>query len=170
MLAPPPPKTCPSCGELLAPEALHVRFSAPDPVLGLPPDDRADRTLGHDPLLLVRGVGAFVRVLLPVRLDDERLVTFGTWLGVHPEDLQRASFIWEEPEYGTLALDGVLANAVPPWGREVLGASCTARVERTDEVPYVEHSDDDRLERILHEPQPASAVLAAIPHAAPLAN
>jgi hypothetical protein len=40
----------------------HVRFVLPDPVLAVPESERAERTWGHDPLLQVQGIGAFVRV------------------------------------------------------------------------------------------------------------
>jgi hypothetical protein len=73
--------------------------------------DMANR--GHD---AGRGLGAFIRALMPVRLVGGDTVTYGVWLGVHPEDLQRAFKVWREPEYVDLRLAGLVANDVQPWG------------------------------------------------------
>ena len=66
-------------------------------------------------MMQVPGTGAFVRVLLVVRLAGSHAVTYGVWVGVDPDDLQRAFRVWWESEYENLRLEGVLANSVPPW-------------------------------------------------------
>jgi hypothetical protein len=50
-------------------------------------------------MLQVPEVGPFVRVLMPVRLLGGDVLTFGLWLGVHPDDLQRAFAEWWAPTY-----------------------------------------------------------------------
>jgi hypothetical protein len=79
--------TCPKCGRPLDDHNRHLRFTWPDPVLSVPESERHSRTWGNDVLMQVKDVGSFVRVLLPVRLSGGYTVTFGTWLSVHPEDL-----------------------------------------------------------------------------------
>jgi len=65
-------------------------FRLPEPVLDVPEAERASRTWGNDVLMQVQGVGAFVRILVPVHLTGGYTVTFGAWLGLHPDDLRRA--------------------------------------------------------------------------------
>ena len=99
-----------------------MRFGLPDPVLDRSPEGLPDGTwLSHaDPrtsvMMQVPGLGAFVRALLPVRLTGGHTVTYGVWVSIDPRDLQRAFPVWWQPEYARLELDGVLANALQPWG------------------------------------------------------
>ena len=106
------------------------------------------------------GVGAFIRALLPVALSGGFTVTFGVWLAVHPDELWRAFAIWWEPEYETLAFDGRLANAVPPWG--LLAAPVRAVVRDRNQTPYCDSSSDERLEAVLTNEWPHDLVLDAI--------
>jgi hypothetical protein len=144
-----------------------VRFRLPDPVLDVPQREYTPGTWSSeaDPsravLLQVPGVGAFVRCLLPVRLTGGHAITFGVWLGVHPDDLQRAAAVWWEPAYRDLVLEGRLANALPVWG--LLAAPAEARVHDEDETPYVVGSPDPLLARVLSEAWPHEDVLAAVP-------
>ena len=112
-------------------------------------------------MLQVPNVGAFVRALLPVRLTGGYQVTFGVWMAVHPDDLQRAFRIWWEPEYVDLVLDGVLANALPTW--DVFGASLQAVVRNADHTPYVETTSHSALQRVLTDEWAHESVLSALP-------
>ena len=111
-------------------------------------------------MMQVPGVGAFIRALLPVALSGGFTVTFGVWLAVHPDELRRAFAIWWEPEYETLALDGRLANAVPPWG--LLAAPVRAVVRDPNQTPYCDSSIDERLAAVLTNEWPHDLVLDAI--------
>lgn len=42
--------------------------------------------------------GGFVRALLPISLAGGHKMTYGVWVGIHPQDLQRAFAVWWEPE------------------------------------------------------------------------
>jgi hypothetical protein len=53
-------------------------------------------------LMQVPDVGTYVRALVPVSLTGGHTVTFGVWLLVTPEDLQRAAAVWTGPEYAGL--------------------------------------------------------------------
>jgi len=158
--------TCSMCGRAQHPRDRHVRFTLPDPVL-----DTADQCdargawMSHDDpnrsvMMQVPGVGAFIRALLPVALSGGFTVTFGVWLAVHPDELRRAFGIWWEPEYRTLALDGRLANAVPPWG--LLAAPVRAVVRYPNQTPYCDSSMDERLAAVLTNEWPHDLVLDAI--------
>ena len=112
-------------------------------------------------MMQVPGLGGFVRVLLPVHLTDGYTVTFGTWLGVHPDDLNRAFNVWWQAEYQDLQLEGRLANALPKWG--LLGAAASTVVRDTDATPYVAHSGDPILSSVLSEEWSHADVLATLP-------
>jgi hypothetical protein len=152
---------CPTCGRELSSHDRHVLFRLPEPVLALPEHERAARTWETEALMQVEGVGAFVRTSLPVRLTGGHQVTFGVWLGVRPEELQRAFREWWAPTYSDLVLDGLVANDVPPWG--LFGRGARAVVRDANALPYLDSSADPELTRVLGEEWPHEAVLAALP-------
>jgi hypothetical protein len=124
--------------------------------------------LSHDDanssvMMQVPGVGPFVRVLMPVRLLGGDTLTFGLWLGVHPEDLQRTFKEWWAPTYPNLVLDGRIANDVQPWG--LLAKPASAVVRNPDETPYLAASTDALTEQVLTQEWPHEPVLAALPEA-----
>ena len=115
----------------------------------MPPDERAARTWGSDPLIQVQGVGAFVRVLLPIRLTGGFSLTVGTWLAIDPARLRSVWEQWETPSYDSIELHGYLANKIPPWGASVFGAPCTATVRDPSLFPYVTASSEPNLNAVL---------------------
>lgn len=158
---------CPECGRPLDVHNRHVRFRLPDPVAAIGAQGLPDGSwMSHeDPttsvMMQVPNVGPFVRCLLPVHLTGGYSVTFGVWLAVPPEDLQRAFRIWWEPEYRDLVLGGYLGNTLPVW--QLLGAPATADVRDVNETPYVTGSSDGALLRVLSEEWPHEELLAALP-------
>ena len=158
------PGTCAECGRPLDEHNRHLRFNLPQPVLDLVPneEERAAKTWGNDVLMQVRGVGAFVRVLVPVNLTGGYSVTFGAWLGVEPAALRRAYEVWWKPEYLELRLDGVLANMLPPWEADTYPRPLEAAPRVMDEVPYATVSSDETVTRILTEQWPHQPVLEAV--------
>ena len=128
----------------------------------MPRSERAARTWGNDVMMQVEGVGAFVRILVPVHLTGQHKVTFGAWLGVHPDDLRRSYEIWLTPEYGQLTLRGHLANMLPPWEEETFVKPLDAAVRDPEAVPYAIASSDGMMQRILREEWPHELVLAAV--------
>ncbi len=155
---------CPTCGRLLDEHQRHLRFRLPEPVLEVPASERADRTWGNDVLMQVRDVGAFVRVLVPVRLTGGYTITYAAWLSVHPEDLRRAWEGWWTPAYAELRLAGVLANKLPAWETETYGKPLVAAVRDPDAAPYATDSDDAFMRRVLREEWPHELILAASAH------
>jgi hypothetical protein len=155
------------CGRSRDAHNRHVRFTLPDPVLAAPQRERtAGSWLSHDDaaasvMMQVPGVGAFVRVLLPVSLLGGDTVTYGLWLGVDPEELQRAFSEWWAPTYPELVLEGRIANAVQPWG--LLGRPATAAVRNQDETPYLTSSSDSLTAQVLTQQWLHDEVLGALP-------
>jgi hypothetical protein len=153
------PRVCPGCGSPLSDHERNVRFRLPDPVLSLPDEERANRVWGNDVLMNVQDLGGFVRALLPVHLVDGTSLTFGLWLGVHPDDLQHLWSIWWEPEYAEVSFTGHVANDLAPWSGQVLARPVRAEVRDPDSVPIVVASDDDLVARIIGSSWPPDLVL-----------
>jgi hypothetical protein len=145
---------CSICGRPLEEHDRHVRFVLPEPVLAVPAEERQARTWGNDVLMQVDGVGAFVRILLAVKLTGGHKLTYGAWLSVHPDRLRHAWEIWRTPAYSGLRLDGVLANTLPAWPSETYAKPMVAAVLDVDHVPYAVDSPDDFMRRVLREEWP----------------
>ena len=130
-------------------------------MLEVPPDERPSRTWGSDPLIQVQGVGAFVRVLLPIRLTGGFSLTVGTWLAINPALLRSVWETWETTAYSTMVLEGFLANKIPPWGASVLGAPTTAVVRDPSQNPYLSSSPQPDLNAVLSNEWPHNEILDA---------
>lgn len=158
------PSRCPTCGRALSDHDRDIRFRLPQPVLeaSLETEELAGRTWGNDVLMQVQGIGAFVRVLVPVRLTGGFGVVFGAWLGVHPDDLRRAWEVWNGPEYMGLELSGFLANELPPWRAHTCGKPLAASPRSPDELPYACESSDPVLQNILTQEWNHDLVLSSI--------
>jgi hypothetical protein len=111
-------------------------------------------------MMQVPDVGTYVRALVPVALTGGHTVTFGVWLLVTPDDLQRAASVWTGPEYAGLTLDGWLANSLPGWG--LLGTEVTAAVRKRQHTPYCVDSPDRVLAAVLTQEWRHDLVLDAL--------
>jgi hypothetical protein len=128
-------QVCAQCGRVLDAHDRHVRFRFPSLVLdrsqgGLPEGTwLSHEDPGTSVMMQVPGLGAFVRALLPVRLTGGHTVTYGVWVGIHPDDLQRAFAVWWQPGYTGLTFDGALANTLPPgaYSRLPSASRCETR-------------------------------------------
>jgi hypothetical protein len=130
-------------------------------VLAIPAVERAARTWETEVMMQVEGVGAFVRALLPVRLDGGHRLTFGLWLAVEPEDMHRALDMWWAPSYPDLVLDGFIGNHVPPW--DLVGKPVQAVVRDPGETPYLDTSTDHEVTHVLMDSWPHDYVMNALP-------
>ncbi|MET7419938.1 DUF2199 domain-containing protein [Dactylosporangium sp. NPDC005555] len=155
--------SCRLCGSGLDPAQLDVRVLLPDVLLDAPREE-----WGREPLLEVYGFGAFVRCLLPVHLSGGMLLTFGTWLSVHPDDLRHAREVWRTADYPSLELDGTLANAIQPWGQAILDAPVRVAVRKADEIPYVVASPHATLGRVIADEWDRDTVLGSLATALPV--
>ena len=114
-------------------------------------------------MMQVDGVGAFVRILVPIRLTGGYTVTFGAWLGVHPDDLGHAYEVWTTDMYAHLVLNGVLANGLPPWIDQTFRQPLRAAVRDVDQIPYADGSDDAFVASLLTEEWAHDVVLPYLP-------
>jgi hypothetical protein len=158
--------TCPTCERPLDRHNRNIRFRLPDPVQETIEQERAPGAwMSHvdataSVMMQIPDVGPFVRALVPVALTGGHTVTFGVWLLVDPDDLQRASQIWETPEYANLVLDGWLANSLPGWG--LLGKPVRAAVKTRQHTPYCVDSTDPVLSAVLTQEWRHDLVLDAL--------
>lgn len=104
-----------------------------------------------------------MRTLLPVNLTDGFTVTFGVWLAVESDVLHHAWQIWHAPDYVGLRFCGQLANALPPWGEQVVGRRVCTEVRDANAIPSVCASDDPLVARILADEWPHDEVLPHLP-------
>ncbi|CAM3943887.1 DUF2199 domain-containing protein [Kibdelosporangium persicum] len=154
---------CPTCGNEMDAHDRHVRFLLPEPVLAVSGQENAPGTwLSHSTphesvMMQVPGAGAFVRALLPIKLEQGHAITYGVWLAIDPSKLQSVFAAWWSPEYKDLKITGFLANSIPPWG--MLGSPVEAIVRDPDETPYCDRSSDPQLNRVLHDEWPHDVVL-----------
>lgn len=159
--------TCALCGRPGDGHDRNVRFRLPDPVVGLPEQERTPGIWLSEPdparavMMQVPELGGFVRALLPVQLAGGHSVTFGVWVGLHPGDLKETFDVWWAPEYKDLRLDGRLANALPLW--EVFGVPVSLEVRDPDATPYCVSSQDEKLHSVLTSEWDQELVWAALP-------
>jgi len=157
---------CPTCSRPLERHNRNVRFRLPDPVQETIEQEKAPGAwLSHldaqtSVMMQIPEVGPFVRALIPVALTGGHTVTFGVWLLVDPDDLQRAYRVWETPAYVDLVLDGWLANSLPGWG--LLGTPVRAAVRKREHTPYCVDSTDPVLAAVLTQEWRHDLVLDAL--------
>lgn len=159
---------CAYCGRPIDDHNRNFRFRFPDRVVSLLDAGRLDVSdlEGDEQLdtaIYGEDVGCFLRVLLLVCLSDGYAVTFGTWLEVTSEDLEKVREVWTTPAYSELKLGGLLANAIPPWGEDLLNAPAGAAVLDEGSFPYVIVSTDPLLTQVLDDEWPHDLVLGALP-------
>ncbi|MFE4659000.1 DUF2199 domain-containing protein [Streptomyces hydrogenans] len=169
LAAAPAPSACSCCGDALADERrVDVRFGLPDLAFELP--EEARRSPGPSALLALDGGGFFVRCLLPVRLTGETELVLGAWVETDEETFRHAAAVWEDQvAYPELVVRGRLANAVMPWGEDVLGAEFTGRIVDAEELPYLVEGHGEVAARLLGETWDRDHVLARFPHPLPVA-
>ncbi|MFK0005105.1 DUF2199 domain-containing protein [Paenarthrobacter sp. NPDC090522] len=156
---------CTMCGRSAAEHEKNLRFLLPDPVLDSPEQhEAAGSWLSHgnpneSVMMQIPNIGPFIRALLPVQLAGGGSLTYGVWVAIHPEDLQRTFAIYWEPEYADLRLTGYLANSIEPWG--MLGAPVELAVKDTEQTPYCVGSPDPVLADVLGKQWPHDLLDAA---------
>ena len=154
---------CNSCGRPLDDHNRHIRFGLPEPLLSIPEAERAALTWGNDVLMQVRGVGGFVRILIPVKLSGGYTVTYGAWLSVASEDLHKAWEVWNDNSlYQQLRISGILANMLPGWESETYIKPVETAVLNVEHTPYAVDSPDDFMRSVIQAEWPHEVVLAAI--------
>ena len=150
---------CACCG--IAPDPrgrpLSITFEQPDVIDEIHPE--LLDTWGGDPFLAIKGIGFFVRVILPVKLSDGFAVDFGTWLEVINEDFRALWNTWNFPEYKDFEIQGYVGNVIAPFDA-FPHALVKATVRETEQVPYLTSSENSVFTRLLSDTWPHATVLA----------
>jgi Uncharacterized protein conserved in bacteria (DUF2199) len=139
----------------------------------MPESERSIKTrLGGDDFLYFDPAGTFetgrtfVRALLEVHVrgTSPARVVFGVWLLLPPNETRKTWEAWgNAPEYANLAVDGLLANGVPPWRDEVRDKPCHAAVRDPAHLPVIMSSSDPLLARVLTDQWPSEEILPSLP-------
>jgi hypothetical protein len=153
------------CGDEPDPDHPGFEFPLPHLVAELSEEERAKRLrVDTGALMVADGVGNFLKVRLPIPLDDGRTVVYLAWVALRAEVIED---VVARTNAGTLPghrFEGLLCNAIGPWAEEVLRAPVVLvgqPVKREGRVPYCEvvESGDPLLSRALSERWPAEFVL-----------
>jgi hypothetical protein len=141
---------CPDCGRKVIGLDREVTFGFPDEVFVLSHEERGRRVASFGKSFVTLDSDRFfLRVLLPVQLDIGREFRFGVWIEVSKREYKRIWDLWDEPEYSTVSVEGVLANAVPPWADAIGGAPCRAAARNATDALYIESSTQPALAKVL---------------------
>ncbi|MFF9813456.1 DUF6348 family protein [Streptomyces sp. NPDC014006] len=153
------------CGGHLDPEHPGFDLALPHLVAELSEEERRRRVKSDTgAIIIAEGVGNFLKVRLPIRLDDGRTVVYLAWVylqaaviddfvqRIHNDDLDGHRF------------EGLLCNAIGPWGEGVLRAPVVLGGQRINEDGSVRRSEvlestDPLLSKVLSETWPAAFVL-----------
>ncbi|RMI44476.1 DUF2199 domain-containing protein [Actinomadura harenae] len=154
-----------SCGGHLDPEHPGFEISEPHLLAELSPEERARRIrTDTDVLKIAKDVGNFLKVRLPIRLDDGRTVVYLLWVYLRAEVADELVRRVNDSDIEGFRFEGLLCNTVEPWGEDVLRAPVVLggqRVNPDGSLRYSEilESSDPLLSRILTETWPAEDVL-----------
>lgn len=153
------------CGGALDPE--HPGFAHPLPHLvgELSPAERAERvTTDTGAVMVARGIGNFLKVRLPIRLDDGRTVVHLAWVLLSAEVIEDYTRRVHDDTLDGHRFEGLFCNAVEPWGEELLQARVLLGGQRVKpdgsiQLSEVLDSEHPLLAQILRESWPAEFVL-----------
>jgi hypothetical protein len=156
--------TC-DCGEELDPE--HPGFALPLPhlIAELPPEERERRVrVQTDAIIVAAGVGNFLKVRLPVQLDDGRTVAYLVWIYLEAKVINEVTRRAREDSLAGHRFSGLLCNGVGPWGNQLLRAPVTLEGRPSEgldavgicEVVQTEHK---LLGEVLRNRWPAAMVM-----------
>ena len=98
-------------------------------------------------MMVVPEAGGFVRAVFPIKMTEGHTLTYGVWVGVDSDTLNRAFELWWDPEYPSLKISGRLANPIGPWG--LLATPVDLRVLNPDATPYCTSSSDPACQLVL---------------------
>ncbi|MFB6820649.1 DUF6348 family protein [Streptomyces virginiae] len=153
------------CGGTLDPE--HPGFAHPLPHLigELSPAERAERvTVDTGAVMVAEGVGNFLKVRLPIHLDDGRTVVHLAWVRLAAEVIEDYTRRVHDGALEGHRFEGRLGNAIDPWGEELLQAPVLLGGQREEaggsiRPSEVLDSEHPLLARVLSEGWPAAFVL-----------
>lgn len=152
---------CPVCPWPLEDHDRDISFRLPDELEDWSAEELSEKTSLLDTFLHLKPDRFFMRVLIPIHLDNDHVVVFGAWLTVDRLTVESASQVWNTPEYGSFSCSGLLANALPPWP-DTVGVPITVESRHLEELPYAVSSADPRMNEIVNKKWPHHAVLGPL--------
>lgn len=129
--------TCHHCGAPLPHPS--VRAVLPDALLELPEDrwDAGDSDPGRADFM-VADIDGGRHYYLRAIIDLDPNANVCVWVELDPDSFFAVGRAWRDPDrYLACRIEGVVANSVPPWGDEALGARVTLRPKAADKLPVV---------------------------------
>jgi hypothetical protein len=156
--------TC-GCGEELNPE--HPGFELPLPYLidELSDHERRRRVqVDTGAMIVADGVGNFLKVRLPVDLDDGRRVIYLVWIYVEAAVIEEYVKRAHDRTLAGYQFEGLVCNVVEPWGEQLLRTPVVLAGQRNNpdgsiRMSEIIESSDPLLMRVLQERWPAAFVL-----------
>jgi hypothetical protein len=156
-----------ACGCGGHPDPEHPGFELPLPhlIAELSDEERTRRVrVDTGAMMIADGVGNFLKVRLPVQLEDGRTVVYLAWVYLEAPVIDDFT---ERVRNNTLAghrFEGLLCNALGPWGEEVMRAPVVLGGQQINKDGSVRYSDvvasnHPLLSKVLHERWPAGFVL-----------
>ncbi|MGX1480477.1 UNVERIFIED_CONTAM: hypothetical protein RKD50_009285 [Streptomyces canus] len=109
-------------------------------------------------------LGNFLKVRLPIRLDDGRTVVYLAWVYLQAVVIDDFAQRVHDDALAGHRFEGLLCNAIGPWGGDVLRAPVVIGGQRINEDGSVRRcevleSSDPLLSKVLTETWPAALVL-----------
>jgi hypothetical protein len=158
---PPGTEICGCCGEPLPQGNLAWTYERPDPIVQLSDAELTERTIFQSAAVMsVKDLGNFIRVILPIPVDHDRVATLGIWVCVpqHTEWQRimhagrQGGDLWASTEFA-----GRVVTAVQPWP-EIFGEWALIRVREPGPAPRIVHSSNPLLAEILTGPVPGELI------------
>jgi hypothetical protein len=112
-------KLCVVCGLPWPGHKTDLQFELPDEVLNRldevvdPNAWMSGRTPSDSDLLRLPPFGAYIRALLPVRVEGGGVLTYGPWVKVDSARFDNLRTVWSTPDYAAIRVEGALANKLP---------------------------------------------------------
>lgn len=162
------------CGGHVDPDRPGFDFPLPHLIAELSDEERVQRVkVDTGAIMIADGVGNFLKVRLPVRLDDGRTVVYLVWVYLQASVLDELTDRVHDKTLAGHRFEGLLCNAVDPWGEELLRAPVVLGGQQVNEDGSIRRSEvvassDPLLGEVLREVWPAEFVLgdrAPRPHA-----
>lgn len=156
--------TC-GCGNELDPEHPGFELPLPQLVAELPPEERSQRVRVHtEAMMIADGIGNFLKVRLPIQLEDGRSVLYLVWVHVDAQEMNEYTKRVHDKTLDGHRLNGLLCNAIGPWGDNVLRAPVVLGGQRINEDGSIRYSEIVKtrhklLNDVLRKRWPAEFVL-----------
>lgn len=159
--SPDPQPVCSCCGKPIPEGNLAWDIEEPDPLAYLSESERAANLVVQTRAIVqVKGLGNFIRVILPVPVEHDRQATFGVWLCItEPGEWGRVLDAGKQggDAWAGLKFAGRLVTALEPWP-DIFGVWTQAVVPAADKVPQLVHSVDPLLAHVLTNVWPEDVI------------